>query len=182
VVIGEMVDKGHASSVLIVVKSGEPGGQSLDGCLELGVEVDESAKLLGQPFEADLFLAPARCQLLDAAICEVHACEVIARAPRKRPRPEPRLVCRVWPEDVPVCRVAGLVCRVWPEDVPGVTKRWPLQGPDCVRLPNPQRSKALAISSPCCSACFLLDPVAGEAEGARDATCSARVSPRLASA
>src|SRR5665647_2993925 len=56
-------------------------------------------------------------------------------------------------------RVAGCVCRVWSGYVPGMAMSWA-----------------------CCSACFLLDPVAGEAEAARDATCRTRVSPRLASA
>jgi hypothetical protein len=58
--VAYVVYSAHACSVLIFVESGEPGGQALDGRLELGVHVDEGAKLLGQPLEADLFLAAAR--------------------------------------------------------------------------------------------------------------------------
>ena len=112
-------------------------------------------------------------------------------------------VCRVWPEDVPGMAGGGCVCRVWPEDVPGmrgwvrvprlagdvpgmrgwvVCRVWPEDVPGMAWVQGLQRSKALAISSACCSACFLLEPVAGEADGARDATRSARVSPSSASA
>src|SRR6476661_3891145 len=65
-------------SVLIVVEAGQPGGQPLDGRLEFGVQVDEGAQLVGQPLEGDLFLSPAGRKLLDAAVGEVHAGEVIA--------------------------------------------------------------------------------------------------------
>jgi hypothetical protein len=44
------------------------------------------------------------------------------------------------------------------------------------------RLNAFAISWACCSACFLLEPVAGDAEGARDATRRTRVSPLSANA
>ena len=67
-----VVYRAHTGSVLIIVESGEPGGQALDRCLEVGVQVNEGAKLLGQPFKSDLLLASARCQLLNAAIGEIH--------------------------------------------------------------------------------------------------------------
>src|SRR6185436_1804851 len=138
VVSGVMVYKAHACSVLIFVESGEPGGQALDGRLELGVHVDEGAKLVGQPLEADLLLAAASNQLLDAAIREVHASHsalpggVGVRAhpgdgwvylPRS---PGRRAVWRVAGTCLPrsAGRRAGMaggpgrVCRVRPEDVP----------------------------------------------------------------
>src|SRR5690349_6104677 len=59
-------------SVLFVVEPGQPGGQPLDGCLELGVEVDEVAEPLGEPGHGDLVLAAPLRELLDAAIGEVH--------------------------------------------------------------------------------------------------------------
>ena len=71
---------------------------------------------------------------------------------------------------------SDLVRKTRPE-VPGVVPgRVPLGGPDAYR------SKALAISWACCSACFLLEPVAGDADAGREATCRARLSPRPASA
>jgi len=69
-----VVYRAHTRSVLIIVESGEPGGQALDGCFEVGVLVNKGAKLFGQPLETDLFLASARGQLLDAAIREIHVC------------------------------------------------------------------------------------------------------------
>ena len=43
-----------AGSVLVgVVEAGQPGGQPLDGDLEVGVEVDELLQPRGQPGEGD---------------------------------------------------------------------------------------------------------------------------------
>ena len=52
---------------------GEPGGQALDGGLELGIDVDEGLQAVTQPSQAHLLLAPAGHQLLDPTIGEVHA-------------------------------------------------------------------------------------------------------------
>src|SRR4051794_33539588 len=57
---------------VLVVQPGQPGGQALDGGLELGMDVGEHPQLLGEPGEADLLLAAAVLQLLDSAIGVVH--------------------------------------------------------------------------------------------------------------
>src|SRR3712207_9467162 len=61
-------------SVLLVLRAaaGQPGGQPLDGHLELGVLVDERLHLVGQPGEGHLLLAPPVGQLLQAPVREVH--------------------------------------------------------------------------------------------------------------
>src|SRR4051794_20967633 len=64
-----------APSVLLVrvgAAAGRPGGQPLDGPLEVRVEVDEGLQLVGQPGEGPLLLAPPVGQLLQAPIGEVH--------------------------------------------------------------------------------------------------------------
>ena len=71
----------HAS-VLVVVEPGQPGGQALDGGLEIGIQVHEGPQLVGQPLEGDLFFPSASDQLLDAAIREVHDCKVNGGMPR----------------------------------------------------------------------------------------------------
>ena len=76
------------------------------------------AEVLGQPFEADLFLTSTCCQLLDTAIREVHACEVIARARSRSRTPH------AWAARIPIWQAVGCVCRVWPEDVPGMAGGW----------------------------------------------------------
>ena len=45
-------------SVVLVV-AGEPGGQPVDGGLELGIQIDEGLQPAGQPLDGDLFLAAA---------------------------------------------------------------------------------------------------------------------------
>src|SRR5437879_1219188 len=62
----------HGSVVLVVIQPGQPGGQPLDGRLELRVEVDELAEPLRHPGEGDLLGATPLCKLLDAPISEVH--------------------------------------------------------------------------------------------------------------
>ena len=52
--------------VLGVVEAGQPGGQPLDGHLEVGVGVDERLELLGEPGQGDLLVTPAPLELLDA--------------------------------------------------------------------------------------------------------------------
>ena len=65
-------DPGDESVVVGVVAAGQPGGQPLDGDLELRVDVDERLQLVGEPRQGDLLVAPALLELLDAAIGEVH--------------------------------------------------------------------------------------------------------------
>ena len=57
----------------IVIQSSQPGCQSLNGNLVLGMHIDELTHALGKPGECDMLLASAREELLDAAISEVHA-------------------------------------------------------------------------------------------------------------
>ena len=70
-------------SVLVVVQSRQPGGQLLDGALELGVLVDEGPQLLGEPRQGDLIVTPARLELLDPSIGEVHPGRSYPRLRRK---------------------------------------------------------------------------------------------------
>ena len=59
-------------SVLVVVQPGQPGGQLLDRALDVRMEVDERAELLGEPRQGDLVVTPACLELLDPSIGEVH--------------------------------------------------------------------------------------------------------------
>ena len=54
------------------VVAGEPGGEPVDGGLELGVGVDEGLQPVPEPLEADLLLAAPRDELLDPTVGEVH--------------------------------------------------------------------------------------------------------------
>ena len=56
--------------VVGIVGAGQPGGEPLDGGLELGVGVGEGLELLGDPGQRDLLVAPALLELLDAAVGE----------------------------------------------------------------------------------------------------------------
>lgn len=67
----------HRSVVGVVVAAGEPGGEALDGGLELGMLIDERLELAGQPFERHPFLAAPLDEFLDPAIGEVHASHAI---------------------------------------------------------------------------------------------------------
>jgi hypothetical protein len=58
--------------VFLVIKAGEPGCETLDGNLELGMEVDEGAQLIGQPRQSHLIIAPTGLELLDTSISEIH--------------------------------------------------------------------------------------------------------------
>src|SRR5680860_1524123 len=104
----------------LVVLPGQPRGEPFHRRLELGVEVDERAKPLGEPGQAHLVLAAAGLELLDAPVGEVH-----------------------------------------------------------------QRANACSTSVACSAWCFLLEPVAGEADAGRLTSrsprpprCSGRASPR----
>src|SRR4051812_4539420 len=61
------------ASLVVVVQAGEPGGQPLDGDLELGIEVDELLQARGNPGEGHLLAAATLLELLDAPVREVHA-------------------------------------------------------------------------------------------------------------
>jgi hypothetical protein len=61
-------------SVVLVVETGEPGGEAFDADLVLGVEVDERLELLGQPRQGDGVVTPACGQLLDPSVGEVDLC------------------------------------------------------------------------------------------------------------
>src|SRR3954454_4710547 len=65
-------DRTQYSVVVGVVESSEPGGQALDRDLELGIEVDELPKSLGDPGQAQVLCAATRLQLFDSAVGEVH--------------------------------------------------------------------------------------------------------------
>jgi hypothetical protein len=56
----------------LVIQPRQPGGQSLDGNLELGISVDECSQLVGEPAKGHLVLTPAARELLDSPIREVH--------------------------------------------------------------------------------------------------------------
>src|SRR6185437_9721089 len=75
------------ASVLVVIEAGQPGGEALDGGLELRVEVDERSQLLGQPVQGDLVVATPAGELLDTAVGEVHEAEAIASRVSRRMRP-----------------------------------------------------------------------------------------------
>ena len=61
--------------------------QPLHGDLEVGVEVDEGAQLLGEPVEGDLLVTATGLELLDPAVREVHGARLPARAgPTAPPR------------------------------------------------------------------------------------------------
>ena len=64
--------RSRAPQVLGVVQPGQPGGQPLDGRLEVRVQVDEGPQLLGEPRQGDLVVTPACLELLDPSIGEVH--------------------------------------------------------------------------------------------------------------
>jgi len=56
----------------VFVVPGQPGGQPVDGGLELGVGVDEGLQPVAEPLDADLLVAAPADEFLDAAVGEVH--------------------------------------------------------------------------------------------------------------
>src|SRR5829696_6801748 len=86
---GSQCYRGAARLLLVGVgaAAGQPGGQPLDGHLEVGELVDERLHLVGQPGEGDLLLAPPVGQLLQAPVGEVHrrwsAAGLSPRTPRR---------------------------------------------------------------------------------------------------
>src|SRR5690606_36489183 len=71
-VAGGLESHAEAALLVVLIVAGQPGGQPVDGGLELRVQVGEGPQLLGEPRQADLLLAAALLQLLDSAIGEVH--------------------------------------------------------------------------------------------------------------
>ena len=67
---------GHVVSPRRRRQSRQPGRQTVDRHLELGVEVDEGSQLLGEPVQAHLLRAAPAGELLDAAVGEVHGWRV----------------------------------------------------------------------------------------------------------
>lgn len=63
---------GGLSSIVLVVDAGEVHRETLDGRLELGVQVDELAQPGRHPGEGDLLVTTTRLELLDATVGEVH--------------------------------------------------------------------------------------------------------------
>jgi hypothetical protein len=59
--------------LLVVVGSGEPRREAVDGDLEIGVGVDERLQPIGQPRDAHRLLAPSLDELLNPSVGEVHA-------------------------------------------------------------------------------------------------------------
>ncbi len=55
---GEGGEAGRSGLVVVGSAAGEPGGEPLDGHLEVGELVDEGLQLVTQPGEGDLLLAP----------------------------------------------------------------------------------------------------------------------------
>src|SRR5882724_4201856 len=68
----------HATWRLLViagqvgVQPGQPGGEPVDGRLELRVEVNEVAQPPGEPGHGDFLIAPPVVKLLDTRVGEVH--------------------------------------------------------------------------------------------------------------
>ena len=91
---GAVPDGPRRSVVVGVVEAGQPGGQPLDGDLEVGVEVDELLEPVGEPGEADLLVAAAVQELLDAAVGEVHVSQPSAERVLRAGPPAPCL-CRL---------------------------------------------------------------------------------------
>src|SRR5206468_459730 len=72
---------------LVVVQTGQPGGQPLDGNLELGIEVDELLQPGGDPGEGHLLVAATLLEFLDAPVREVHAVHSpLSEGPRRTGR------------------------------------------------------------------------------------------------
>jgi hypothetical protein len=58
--------------VFLIIEPGEPGCQTLDGNLELGIEIDECAQLIREPGKRHFVLTPPCLELLDTPISEIH--------------------------------------------------------------------------------------------------------------
>src|SRR5882757_2438790 len=62
-----------ASLVVVgVVGPGQPGRETLDRVLVVGVDVDVRTQLVGEPGQGDVLATPALLELFDPAISEVH--------------------------------------------------------------------------------------------------------------
>ena len=63
---------GKVLLVFLVINAGEPGCQTLDGNLELGIEIDEGAQLIREPGKRHFVFTPPCLELLDTTISEIH--------------------------------------------------------------------------------------------------------------
>jgi len=77
---------GKALLVFLVIQTGEPGCQTLDGNLELGIEVDERTQLIREPAKRHFFFTPPCLELLDTPISEIHELTRQAKAASNRAR------------------------------------------------------------------------------------------------
>src|SRR5215469_17782741 len=62
----------YARASVFVVQAGEPGREPVDRGLELGCGVHELPQPFGEPAQADLLVAAALREFLDAPVGEVH--------------------------------------------------------------------------------------------------------------
>jgi hypothetical protein len=77
---------GKVLLVFLVIQTGEPGCQTLDGNLELGIEVDERTQLIREPGKRHFFFTPPCLELLDTPISEIHELTRQAKAASSRAR------------------------------------------------------------------------------------------------
>ena len=77
---------GKVLLVFLVIKAGEPGCQTLDGNLELGIEVDERTQLIREPGKRDFVFTAPCLKLLDTSISEIHELTRQAKAASNRAR------------------------------------------------------------------------------------------------
>jgi len=66
--IGQILGTGS----VFVVESGEPGCESFDRDLEIGIQVDELAQPFREPRQGDFLITPAGLELFYAPIGEIH--------------------------------------------------------------------------------------------------------------
>lgn len=62
----------RASSILGVVQTCQPGGETFHRNLELGERVGELLQTIGNPRQGDFLVTPALFEFLDPAISEIH--------------------------------------------------------------------------------------------------------------
>ena len=58
--------------LVFVVQARQPGGQTLNRNLELGIEVDELTQPISQPGQRDVLVTAPGGKFLDASIGEIH--------------------------------------------------------------------------------------------------------------
>jgi hypothetical protein len=77
---------GKVLLVFLVIQPGEPGCQTLDGNLELGIEIDERAQLIREPGKRHFVLTSPCLELFDTSISEIHEFTRQAKAASNRAR------------------------------------------------------------------------------------------------